>query len=162
MGWVEEAETSWSENGVKKTIPNLEKRLINIIKVTKNKTPLDKPPPCVPQRKKAGVLGTATNQLKQLVAKHEATADKFELIARKEWRGRNERGKGSVHETCQMIGKRKLGVSFKKSLIEVLVSFDVEDENGRPTGKKVMHWCGGVVEKISDGTWLLPIARKKC
>jgi hypothetical protein len=50
----------------------------------------------------------------------------------------------------------------KKSLIEVLVSFDVEDEEGRPTGKNVMYWCGGVVEKISDGTWLLPIARKKC
>ena len=44
----------------------------------------------------------------------------------------------------------------------MLVSFDVEDELGRPTGKKVMHWCGGVVEKILDGTWLLPIARKKC
>ena len=49
----------------------------------------------------------------------------------------------------------------KKSLIEVLVSFDVEDEEGRSTGKNVMHWCGVVVEKILDGTWLLPIARKK-
>ena len=88
-------------------------------------------------------MGTATNQLKQLVAKHEATTDKFELIARKEWRGRNERGKGSVHATCQMIGKRKLDASFKKTRIEVLVEFDVEDESGSPTGKKVTHWCGG-------------------
>ena len=50
----------------------------------------------------------------------------------------------------------------KKSLIEVLVSFDVEDEEGRPTGKHILHWCGRVVEKILDGTWLLTIARKKC
>ena len=44
----------------------------------------------------------------------------------------------------------------------MLVSFDVGDEEGRPTSKKFMHWCGGVVEKILVGTWLLPIARKKC
>ena len=49
----------------------------------------------------------------------------------------------------------------KKSLIEVLVSFDVEDEEGRPTGKKVMYCCDGVVEKILDEKWLLPIGRKK-
>ena len=61
-----------------------------------------------------------------------------------------------------MIDKRKLDTSFKKSQIEVLISFDVEDKDGRPTGEKVMHWCGGVVEKILDGTWLLTIVRKKC
>ena len=53
-----------------------------------------------------------------------------------------ESDKGIVYEICQMIGKRKLGVSFKKSLIEVLVSFDVEDEYGRPTEKRL---CIGVV-----------------
>ena len=42
------------------------------------------------------------------------------------------------------------------------VSFDIEDEDDRLTGNKVIHWCGGVVEKILDGTWLLPIVRKKC
>ena len=28
--------------------------------------------------------------------------------------------------------------------------------------EKVLHWYGGVVMKISDGTWLLPNARTRC
>ncbi len=114
--------------------------------------PLDKPPPKVPQRKSTAVLGTKTHRLMQLEAKRLATKDDFELNARKLWRDRNARGEGSVHQTCQMIGRQKLDNSFLKKRVEVLISFDTEQDGG--TKKKVLHWCGGVVDRICDGTWL--------
>ena len=152
MGWVEEAETTWSTKGMKKSIPELQKRLIEIINATKGYTPPDKPPTKVPQRKSTQVLGTQSNRVKELEAKKEATTDEFELSARKTWKERNERGEGSVHQSCHN--------SFLKQRIEVLVSFDIDQEDG--SVEKVLHWCGGVVKKISDGTWLLPNARTRC
>ena len=44
--------------------------------------------------------------------------------------------------------------------IEYLSEFDIEDPDQGST--KILEWCGGVVERICDGTWLIPGARTKC
>ena len=59
-----------------------------------------------------------------------------------------------------MIGKRKLDSFFLKKQIEVLISFDIEQKDGML--KKVLHWCGGVVARICDGTWLRDGAQTRC
>ena len=59
-----------------------------------------------------------------------------------------------------MIGKPKIDESFLEQRIEVLVSFDIDHEDGLVTQE--LHWCGGVVKKISDGPWLLPNALTRC
>jgi hypothetical protein len=47
FGWVD-CHTTWLKNGKKKTIPELTDRLIEIIKMTRQREIPDKPPACVP------------------------------------------------------------------------------------------------------------------
>ena len=73
-----------------------------------------------------------------------------------------------MHQTCQAIGKRKLDKSFLKSRIEVLTRFDELDEAGKVVKdsdgntRTYLRWCGGEIQEISDGTWLIPNARTRC
>ena len=52
----------------------------------------------------------------------------------------------------QHLGKRKIDDSFISTRIEYLSEFDMVGE----VNMKELRWCGGVVEKISDGTWFNP------
>ena len=52
----------------------------------------------------------------------------------------------AVDET--LIGKR----------IEFLSEFDMDEEGT----EKEPRWCSGVVERICDGTWVIPGKVKKC
>jgi len=159
MGWVD-AQTTWSKDGKKKTIPQLQQRLIEIIALTRGFEIRDKPPTKVPQRKQTAILGTLTNKVREMDAERVATEEEFDLKARHLWRERNDKGEGSVHQSCQLIGNRKLDASFLNTRIEVLTSFDIVGDDGKKTTQ--LRWCGGVVEKISDGTWLYPNARTRC
>ena len=47
---VVEAKTTWSKNGKKKNLPELQDRLIQIIKLTKQSHVLDEPPTTATQR----------------------------------------------------------------------------------------------------------------
>lgn len=159
MGWVD-AQTTWSKDGKKKTIPQLQQRLLEIIAITRGFEIRDKPPTKVPQRKQTAILGTLTNKVREMDAERVATEEEFDLKARHLWRERNDKGEGSVHQSCQLIGNRKLDASFLNTRIEVLTSFDIVGDDGKKTTQ--LRWCGGVVEKISDGTWLYPNARTRC
>ena len=53
-----------------------------------------------------------------------------------------------------------VGGSLVGTRIEYLSKFDIDDLDKGST--KILEWCGGVVEKICDGTWLIPRARTKC
>ena len=48
--------------------------------------------------------------------------------------------------------KRNINDSFIGTRIEYLPEFDVIEEGNM----KELRWCGGVVEKISDDTWVNP------
>ena len=80
MGW-EDCHTTWSKDGRKKTIPELQKHLISIITLTKGRKLLDKPPTKIPQRKKMIVLGTVSNKIKELDAKRKDSEEAFDLAA---------------------------------------------------------------------------------
>jgi hypothetical protein len=54
----------WSENSTKKSIPELQKGLIEIIKKTAGQNVEDKPPSKVSQRKDSVALGTCTLEAK--------------------------------------------------------------------------------------------------
>ena len=92
-------------------------------------------------------------------AKRTASEEVFDLNAWEIWRARNEKGEGSIYQTYQPLHKRKLDKTFKNKRIEVLTCFDVEQPDGTITHQ--LRGCGGVVKKISDGTWLYPNARSK-
>ena len=83
MGWVE-AQTYWSANGRKKSLPELQTRLIEIIKATKKLPVPDQPPANIPQRKEIATLGTLTNKVKEIDAKRAADTDDFVVRAREE------------------------------------------------------------------------------
>ena len=61
-------------------------------------------------------------------------------------------------ERCQGLGKRKLDDSFVGKRLEYLSESDMGDEGT----KKELRWCAGTVEKVSDGTWIMPGKRSKC
>ena len=144
---------AWSKDSVKKLVPDLQKELIAIIKKTRGRKIESKPPSKVPQRKESAGLGTLTNKARELETKRADMDTEFDKKARKEWKARNERGEGSVYQTLNAIGTRKLDLSFLNKRIEVYTSFDIGD------GKTALRWCIGVVTKISDGTWMKPGAR---
>ena len=78
MGWAT-AHTTWSKDGKKKTLQELQKRLIEIIKETKSLVIPSKPPTKVPQRKNFAILGTLTHRVKDNDAKRAATEEEFDL-----------------------------------------------------------------------------------
>ena len=53
-----EAKTTWSKNGKKKTIPELQDSFIEIIKLTKQWHVPDEPPTTAPERIEMPIVGT--------------------------------------------------------------------------------------------------------
>ena len=104
------------------------------------------------------VLGTLTVKAQELDANMAAMAEEFDLNARRVWK---EKGEGILYERLQLVGKCKIDKSFQDARIEVLTSFDVKDDSGKVVGQE-LRWCGAVVKRISDGTWLYPNARTRC
>ncbi len=82
FGWVD-CHTTWSKNGKKKTTPELTDRLIEIIRMTRQREIPDKPPACVPQRKVMPLLGQLTSAVKEIDRKRKEDNDEFELNCRK-------------------------------------------------------------------------------
>ena len=65
LGLVE-AKTTWSKDGKKKTIPEFQDRLIEIIKLTGKWHVPDEPPTKFPLRVEMTILGTLSNAVKDL------------------------------------------------------------------------------------------------
>ena len=88
MGWAD-CHVAWSKDGKKKTICDLQRALIKIIKDTKGRELCDKPPTKVPKRKEAPALGTMTHKAKELADKRKAMEHDFDMNARKRWKAQD-------------------------------------------------------------------------
>ena len=108
----EECRTAWSKDGRKKFIPQLQARLIEIIKNTKDKPIPPKPRSRVPQRKNTAVVGILCAKVNELDCKAMEENTEFDLNARKEWKKKNEQGIGSINAEIQEVGQVKLDNSF--------------------------------------------------
>ena len=151
LGLVE-AKTTWSRNGKKKTIPKLQDSYIEIIKLTKQWYVPDEPPTTAPQRIEMPILGTLSNSVKYLDRKAKAKDTEFNKDARKYWQRREDIGDASVLEKMQQLRQLKIDDSFIGTQMEYLSEFDLVGE----VNMKEVHWCGGIVENISDGTCVKP------
>ena len=65
FGW-EEFKTQWSKDGHQKSIPELERRLKDIIKKTRGRKILPWPEVPIPERTDMGILGQITHQVRAL------------------------------------------------------------------------------------------------
>ena len=103
-------------------------------------------------------LGTASKQRGKLDSNTQEEEDEFELNSRIKWKTQESEGHGSVYSKRQkkdapavddiLIGKR----------VEYLSEFDMDDEGT----EQEPRWCSGVVERICDGTWVIPGKMRKC
>jgi hypothetical protein len=143
FGWVE-AHTTWSKDGEKKTIPELQRRLIEIINLAKKekwKIP-DNPPSKVPVRKSWTPVGTITKMAIKLGTERDDMAANLDKRARVEWRDRNTRGEGDILQNIQALGDRTIDKSFVGTMIECYVSFDI---GTNPDGTKKPRVVGVVL-----------------
>ena len=137
FGWTD-WKTQWSHAGVKLTIPQLEKRLKDLIKTdkkNKRKPPMNPEVP-VPEHTDMPSLGTTTTQTSLLDERAASNKDEFDLKARKQWKEGDLEGHTSVHQRKQpkiplKVDELLIGVQF-----EYLCS--VEDENKKDVGQM---WC---------------------
>ena len=94
------------------------------------------------------ILGTLSNEFKDLDRNSKAKEIDFRNDARKEWQRREEIGETIVLEKMQQLGKRNTDNSFIGTMIEYLSEFDLVGEGNM----KELCWCVYVVKNISDGT----------
>ena len=78
-----EAKTTRSKNGKKKNIPELQARLIEIIKLNKQWHVPDEHPMAAPQRIEIPIVGTLLNSVKDLDQKSKAKETYFKKDVRK-------------------------------------------------------------------------------
>ena len=107
MGMAD-AQTNWSENLKKKTIPQLTDRLIEIIKMFKNVPVPDDPNTTMPKRKQQLVVGTLTHKVRQLNREREEKLEEFNMGCQKEWERRDVSGEAATGKNLQALGKQKL------------------------------------------------------
>ena len=160
FGW-EDWHTTWSKNGKNKTIPELQRHLIDKINESKKRKIPTKPPTQVPQRKQMAVVGTLSAKAQELDRVAKETEEEFDLNARRTWKDNEEKGFGSVLQEMLELGKKAIDASFIGTRIEYLCNFDMNNEGTI----QERRWCAGVVKSISDGTaptWLKPNAVRAC
>ena len=82
-------------------------------------------------------------ELKNLIRKRDTMTNELDHGVCKKWKELEEESKIDVLHRCQSQGKNTwIHLSY----------FDIDDVG---TEQK-LRWCDGVVEAISDGTWLVP------
>ena len=159
FGW-DEWKTHWSHGGISLSIPELTRRLKDLIKKEKtDKTPIpEKPKVPIPQRKNTPILGTMSAQRAKLDTKTMDNEDEFDEKARKNWKERESEGIGSVYSTRQKRDAPTVDETLIGKRIEYLSEFDIDTEGTT----KELRWCSGVVERICDGTSVVPGRARKC
>ena len=73
------------------------------------------------------------------------------------WKKRNEEGFVSVHASMQHPNAPKL-----ESLIGMIIKYLSSIDMDKAVSETNVLWMGGTVERVSDGTWLMPVERNKC
>ena len=93
-------------------------------------------------------MGHSPMELKNLIRKRDTMTNELDHGVCKKWKELEEESKIDVLHRCQSQGKNTwIHLSY----------FDIDDVG---TEQK-LRWCDGVVEAISDGTWLVPGSRRK-
>ena len=110
----------------------------------------------IPQRKNITYLGKRTLQVQELDRKAAEQEEIIEANARLTWKNQEDEGFGNVHSKMQQPHAPAL-VKGLKIMYYSSVDMDEEGED------KELFWMSGVVERVSDGTWLVSAnARTKC
>lgn len=159
FGW-ENWKTQWSHGGVQYSIPELTKTLKELMKEEKKKKRSipDKPKIPIPQRKDMPILGTESKQRGKLDKTGIEVEDEFEQKSRNEWKKREAEGFSSIHSKRQKKNAPAVDETLIGKRIEVLISFDINKESA----ETAQRWCCGAVERICDGTWVIPGRARKC
>ena len=103
-----DAQTNWSDNCKRKTIPQFTDSLIEIIKMFNNVPVPNNPNMTMPQRKQKPVVGTLTYKVRQLNREKEGKLEEFHMGCRKEWERRDDSGEAATGQNLQALGKQKL------------------------------------------------------
>ena len=153
FGW-EEWKSQWSHGNVTYLIPELTKTLKKLTKEEKKKKRSipDKPKVPIPQRKDMPILGTESKQRGKLDETGIEVEDEFEQKSRNEWKKRDAEGFSSIHSKRQKKNSPAVDETLIGKRIEVLISFDINKESA----ETAQRWCCGAVERICDGTWVIP------
>ena len=157
FGWAE-WKTFWSKGGKSLSVSELAKRLKEIIKATKDDPWPEKPEPPVSMRKEMPIMGTQTSQAKELDEKAARGKVALEKRARKKWKSNEDSGFGSIHSSCLLPEAPNMDEKWIGKKIEFLHKFWLNKEET----EFAVRWCSGTIERISDGTWLLPEAWTQC
>ena len=116
-----------------------------------------KPDVLVQQRRDMSILGQQTKQVLELDLKKNEQKEEIEMNARGTQKKLNEEGFGSVHTSMQQPDATKL-----KSLIGMRIKYLSIIDMDKAGSETNVLWMGGTVERVSDGTWLMPGSRTKC
>jgi hypothetical protein len=150
LGWGDDLDykAQWSSGGVTKSVLDLAKELKDIIKRAKHmklKIPDNAAMP-VPQRKAMPILGQLSNQVRDLDAKEIENKDEFHNNAVEKMKALQ------CDHVMQDPNPPPVDESLVGFRIEMCFEFDIDDEGK----EKDYRWCTGVVERVSDGTWVIP------
>ena len=158
-GWTH-WKTPWSHHGELLSIPELTACLKELIKMEKQlKTSIpDKPKPILPTRAVMPILGQLTEQGIEPDAKASDNMEDFEQNARLELKDRESHDIENMDTLCQQLDAPDILVTLIGSRIEYLSEFNI-DEDGT---KKDWRWCGGVIERVCDDTWVKADNRRQC
>ena len=153
FGWLD-WETKWSRGGVSFSIPELTKKFKALLKEEKGKRREIPTAPNVPipHRKEMATLGTCSKQRLRLDTNTLEEEEEFDTNARTEWKKREMDGVSSVHSKRQKPSAPTVDESLIGKRIEYRCLFDMDDEGL----VKKPRWCCGVIERLCDGSWIIP------
>ncbi len=78
--------------------------------------------------------------------------DEFIENAKKKWKEQDEMGITSVYQRKQNPNAPIVDETLIGERIEFLTLFDIDDDGDETE----LRWCAGVVERVSDGSWVIP------
>ena len=159
FGW-ENWKRHWSHGGIQYLIPQLTKTLKDLIKEekkTKRSIP-EKPKVPIPQRKEMAIMGTGAKQRTKLDTNTIEAEEEFDLKSRNDWKKQEVEGFSSVRSKRHKKDSPAVDKALIGKRIEFLAEFDMDEEGT----EKEPRWCSGVVERICDGTWVIPGKCRKC
>ena len=127
FGW-EEFKTQCLKYGRQKSIPDLEKRLKDIIENKRVRWIPLRPEVPIPDRTDMGILRQITHQLRSLDYKAVSKTSDSDKVSRYKWNINEEKGVGIMHQLLKDPDPPKIDESLLGSRIEYLSEFGLYDE----------------------------------
>ena len=135
----EDTQTNWSKDRAPLSVPQLTKRLIEILKMYKGKLVPDEPESIMPRRKQLRVVGTLIEKVKELEAENVRKIGDFNKKTRKEWKKRTESELAKLVQNLQKIGTNMLDQSWVGRRVEYVAYYDMDEEGNE---RKLRTVCG--------------------